>query len=72
MNVRSGVLQRSTTQIARVFAYQPFGERDLPEFQDRIEFVEYVAYADILIAANDPDVAQLAEFLRERIRNVLG
>ena len=44
----------------------------LPEFRDLIAFVDYEAYADILVAANVPDAAELAEFLRERIHNVLA
>lgn len=44
----------------------------LPEFQDLIAFVDYEEYADLLDAANDPSAAELAEFLRERIRHVVG
>jgi len=44
----------------------------LPEFQDLIAFVDYDEYADILGAAKDPDAAELAELLRERIRHVVG
>ncbi|MFC2968331.1 hypothetical protein [Acidimangrovimonas pyrenivorans] len=44
----------------------------LPEFQNLIAFVDYEEHVDILDAANDPDAAELAEFLRERIRRVVG
>ncbi len=72
---RFGVLAICPHRYAPVLAEQLAAfRRDIlqPEFQDLIAFVDYEAYADILIAANDPDAAQLSEFLRERIHNVLG
>ena len=44
----------------------------LPEFHDLIAFCDYEAYTDILDAAKDHDAARLSEFLRERIRRVVG
>lgn len=72
---RFGVLAIGPRRFAPLLAEQVAAfRRDilLPEFQDLIAFVDYEAYADILDAANDHDAAQLAEFLRERIHNVLG
>lgn len=43
----------------------------LPAFHKQIAFVEYEDYAQILDMADDPDAKELAEFLRERIQNVV-
>jgi hypothetical protein len=63
------------SKFARVLAQKvPAFRRDilLPEFQYLIAYVAFEEYADILDAANDPDARELADFLRERIRQIVG
>lgn len=40
-------------------------------FADQIAFLDYESYADILNASGDPEAAELASFLTERIVSIV-